>query len=67
MKCNVGKRDKIIRLILGLLIIAIGIYFKTWWGMVGAILIITAFIGWCPAYVPFGISTCTKERKEVST
>jgi hypothetical protein len=67
MKCNVGKRDKIIRLVLGLLIISIGIYFKTWWGIVGAILIITALIGWCPAYVPFGISTCAEEKKEVST
>ena len=31
-----------------------------WWGLVGAILVGTGFIGWCPAYLPFGINTCKK-------
>jgi len=62
MKCNVGKTDKIIRIIIGLIIIVIGFYFKSWWGVVGVIPIFTAAIGWCPAYLPFGISSC--EEKE---
>jgi len=60
MKCNVGKADKIIRLILGAGIIAAGVYFQSWWGAIGAVPILTALIGWCPAYVPFGISTSGK-------
>ena len=60
MKCNVGKADKIIRLILGAGIIAVGVYFQSWWGAIGAVPILTALIGWCPAYVPFGISTSGK-------
>ena len=65
MKCNVGKTDKIIRVIIGLIIIVIGFYFKSWWGAVGVIPIFTAAIGWCPAYLPFGISSCKiKEEKE---
>jgi len=60
MKCNVGKADRIIRVILGAGIIAIGIYLKSWWGAIGVILIITAAIGWCPAYLPFGISSCKR-------
>jgi len=60
MKCNVGKTDKIIRLILGAGIIAAGVYFQNWWGAIGAVPILTALIGWCPAYVPFGISTSGK-------
>ena len=61
MKCNVGKADRIIRVILGALIIAIGVYLKSWWGAIGAIPIITATIGWCPAYFPFGISSCKRQ------
>ena len=57
MKCNVGKTDRIIRVIAGACIIATGIYLKSWWGAIGVIPIFTAAIGWCPAYLPFGIST----------
>jgi len=57
MKCNVGKADRIIRVILGAGIIATGVYLKSWWGAIGVMPIITAAIGWCPAYLPFGIST----------
>ena len=65
MKCNVGKTDKIIRVIVGLVIIVIGFYFKSWWGAVGVIPIFTAAIGWCPVYLPFGISSSKiKEEKE---
>jgi hypothetical protein len=60
MKCNIGKADRIIRVILGAGIIAIGIYLKSWWGAIGVIPIITAAIGWCPAYLPFGISSCKR-------
>ena len=60
MKCNVGKTDRIIRVIVGAGIIAIGVYLKSWWGAIGVIPIITAAIGWCPAYLPFGISSCKR-------
>jgi hypothetical protein len=58
MKKNVGSADKTIRVIAGLIIIFIGIYFKSWWGIVGIVPITTAAMGWCPAYLPFGISSC---------
>jgi hypothetical protein len=57
MKSNMGKTDRIIRIIAGLAIGAAGIYFKSWWGLVGAVLLVTALIGWCPLYYPFRIST----------
>ena len=62
MKCNIGKTDKIIRVILGACIIAVGVYYQSWWGAVGVIPLLTAAIGWCPAYVPFGISSCKTEK-----
>ncbi|WP_137223313.1 MULTISPECIES: DUF2892 domain-containing protein [Shewanella] len=62
MKCNIGKTDRIIRVILGVCVIAVGVYYQSWWGAVGIIPILTAAIGWCPAYVPFGISSCKTEK-----
>ena len=37
MICNVGKTDRIVRIILGIAIILLGIYFQSWWGAVGIV------------------------------
>lgn len=52
-----GKTDRIIRSIVGIAVIAAGVYFQSWWGAIGIIPVGTALIGWCPAYLPFGISS----------
>lgn len=57
MQCNMGKTDRIIRAVVGLALIAVGVIFNSWWGAIGLIPLVTAAIGWCPAYWPFGIST----------
>ena len=62
MTCNVGTTDRIIRLIIGACIIGAGVYFQSWWGAIGVIPLATATIGWCPAYLPFGISTSCKDQ-----
>ena len=62
MKKNMGNTDRWIRLVLGLAIIAAGIYFKSWWGIAGVVLLGTALIKTCPLYLPFGISTAGKPR-----
>ena len=59
MKRNVGKTDRIIRVLIGLIVIALGAYFKSWWGAIGLLPIITAAVGWCPPYRLLGISTHT--------
>jgi hypothetical protein len=58
MKCNVGKTDRIIRALIGLIVIAVGVYLKSWWGAIGLVPLFTAAIGWCGLYTLFGISTC---------
>ncbi len=63
MKCNVGGTDRIIRIILGVVIILAGFYFQSWWGVVGIVLIVTGLIRFCPAYIPFGFSTCKPDKK----
>ena len=54
---NVSSADKVIRIILGVAILALGIYFKSLWGFVGLIPLGTALFGFCPAYKLLGIST----------
>ncbi len=58
MKANVGQTDKYFRYALGVLMIAAGFYFKTWWGVIGLIPIITAAISFCPLYALLGINSC---------
>ena len=58
MKKNMGSPDRIIRFVLGAAAIGAGIYFSSWWGVIGVVLVATSFLSWCPAYVPFGLRTC---------
>jgi len=61
MVCNVGKTDKIIRWIIGIVIAALGLYYKSWWGLLAIIPIATAIFGFCTLYIPFKINTCKKK------
>ncbi len=57
MKQNVGSTDKIIRIILGILIAAVGYYYRSWWGLIALVPLLTAFISFCPIYPILGLST----------
>ena len=63
MRKNIGNSDRIFRLAAGLAIIIIGLVAKSWWGLIGIPFIVTAFLGHCPAYIPFGINTCKFDTK----
>lgn len=64
MKCNVGSADRIVRVILGLVLLALGLFVLRWGGwnwvviVVGVISLVTGLAGKCPAYVPLKINTC---------
>ena len=60
MKQNVGNADKIIRWIIGIVIAGLGIYFKSWWGLLAIIPIATALLSFCPLYAPLKLSTRKK-------
>jgi sulfite exporter TauE/SafE len=60
MKSNVGKTDRMIRFLLGIVIIAAGLYYQSWWGVIGIVPIITGALSWCPPYKLLGISTDKK-------
>ncbi len=58
MNQNVGGIDRTLRIIVGLALIGWGVVEQNWLGAIGIMPIVTAAIGWCPAYLPFGISSC---------
>lgn len=65
MTCNVGGIERPIRIGAGLLAITIGLFagFSTAIAgtalAVGAILLLTGALGYCPLFTLFGISTCS--------
>ncbi|MGE5505345.1 MAG: DUF2892 domain-containing protein [Actinomycetota bacterium] len=59
MTKNVGGIDRILRLIVGIALIALAATGTVGvWGYIGVVPLLTAAIGWCPAYLPLGIKTC---------
>ena len=62
MTQNIGSVDRWIRIVLGVVGIVLGIVLKTWWGAIGLLPLVTALIGWCPAYLPFHITTAGRTK-----
>lgn len=64
MHFNVGGADRIIRIVAGITLIALAATGTIgYWGYIGIIPLATGAIGWCPAYLPFGIKTCKIKTK----
>lgn len=61
MKANVGSIDRALRFIVGIAVLGAGYYYKSWWGLVGLVPLLTAVFRFCPAYLPLGLSSCPKK------
>ncbi len=61
MKTNIGNIDRSLRLVAGAAILGAGFYFKSWWGLVGLVPILTGLVRFCPLYPLLGISTCKRD------
>jgi Inner membrane protein YgaP-like, transmembrane domain len=60
MGANMGAIDRSLRIIAGLVVLSLIFFIEgsnRWWGLLGLVPLATGFVGWCPAYLPFGIST----------
>ncbi len=63
MTANVGGLDRMLRIVVGLALIAlaatgtIGL-----WGYIGVVPLLTAAFGFCPAYTLLGLSTCPVKK-----
>ncbi len=70
-KKNMGRLDRMVRFIVGAALIPIGLFLLGGWqgnlfGIIVAIFalvpLLTSLIGFCPGYIPFGISTLGKKQ-----
>ena len=56
---NVGTVDRVIRILAGVALIAASMLGTIGaWGWLGVIPLATGLFRFCPAYLPFGLSTC---------
>ena len=67
MKKNMGTVDRLLRMVIAI-VLGVLCFMNIIPGTLGLILFVvaivffgTSLIGFCPAYLPFGISTCKKE------
>ena len=59
MKRNLGTLDRVIRIVIGVALIAAAATGQIgWWGWLGAIPLLTGLFNFCPAYTLLGIKTC---------
>lgn len=62
---NIGSIDKIIRFIVGIVLLSLLFFVNgnlKYWGLIGIIPILTAILGYCPLYSILGIKTCRTKK-----
>ena len=60
---NVGTVDRVIRIVVGVALIAASVSGSIGaWGWIGVVPLATGLFRVCPAYLPFGLSTCQASR-----
>lgn len=65
MKSNVGGIDRILRIVAGLVLIALAATGQIGtWGYIGVIVLATGLFSFCGAYTLFGFSTCPLKTGE---
>ena len=63
MKSNVGGIDRILRIVIGLVLIGLAATGTVGvWGWIGIVPLATAAMGFCPLYTVLGFSTCPVKR-----
>ncbi len=66
MKANVGGMDKILRIVVGLVLLSLILILEgntRWWGLVGIVPLVTGLFNFCPLYSLLGINTCPLKDK----
>lgn len=66
MKANVGGVDRLLRILVGLGLLALVFILpgaERWWGLVGLVPLVTGLVRFCPVYSLFGLNTCPRESR----
>lgn len=62
-KTNEGTLDRALRVVAGLVLIAlVFVGPQTPWGWIGIVPLLTGLAGWCPVYTLLGIRTCPANK-----
>lgn len=64
MTTNVGGIDRILRIVIGLALVIWAVMDGPVWAWIGVVPLVTGAIGWCPVYLPFGITTSKSKKAE---
>jgi hypothetical protein len=63
MIANVGGIDKILRIVLGVVLIGLALAgIGAPWTFIGVVPLATGLFSWCPLYPIFGVSSCRKKE-----
>lgn len=63
MKPNIGKVERIVRVVVGLGVLSLAsVGPRTSWAYLGLLPLLTGLVGWCPPYALLGISTVRTSR-----
>ncbi|MCM2277399.1 MAG: DUF2892 domain-containing protein [Oligoflexia bacterium] len=60
--CNVGGLDRILRIVVGLGLLALVYVGPTPWGWIGLVPLLTGAFGFCPLYPIFKFNTCAVKK-----
>ncbi len=59
MKLNVGGIDRVLRIVVGVVLITLAATGTVgWWGWLGVIPLLTGVVRFCPMYSVLGMNTC---------
>lgn len=64
MARNIGSVDRAIRVVIGVVLLALYFFLpgdQRIFALIGIVPLTTAFMNWCPLYTVFGIRTCPAE------
>jgi hypothetical protein len=63
MQANIGNTDKTVRIVAGLVLLSLVFLLDgkaRWFGLLGVVPLLTAFMRFCPLYTLLGVNTCPK-------
>jgi hypothetical protein len=61
MTKNVGRIDRLLRIVVGLILISLIFVIEggaRWWGLIGLVPLLTGLFQTCPLYSVLGLNTC---------
>ena len=62
MKVNIGSIDRVLRIVAGIVLLALVFVLEgnvRWLGLIGIVPLVTGLMRFCPIYALFGVSTCS--------